>query len=63
MTTKRKILIGLAGIAVASVIRSVIQGKKVDDIKDEVRSLAGDLADKGKEYFGLAKERVQSRGM
>ena len=60
MTTKRKILIGLAGIAVASAVRSVIQGKKMDEIKDEMKSLAADLLNKGKEYFGLAKEKATS---
>jgi hypothetical protein len=63
MTTKRKILIGLAGLAVASVVSSLVQGKKPSEIKDQLKSLGADLLSKGKEYVGLSKERVAGSTM
>ncbi len=60
MTIKRKILIAIAVTAAGAVIRSAMQGRKLDEVKDQMKSLASNLVNKSKEFFSVAKEKVNS---
>jgi hypothetical protein len=62
MTTGSKILLGVAAaVSAAVVINYLMHTEKGSEVSRQVKDVAGDLLNKGKEMLSKAKEEAEGR--